>query len=335
MKTLLYTITLVLFGSILFAQSPVITENNVYLVGDVVPISICNDPVDPGVSGENVTWDMSFLSEEEEQSFTFVSPDDTPWDYQFTESSLCGISWDDSYSFYQVSSSGVSVDGYTSYSNEAQTDTAKIVMSDSEELIPLPLEYGDTQSDEFSGVTEAGGFTIPFEGEIDFEADAYGTLILPNGTFENVVRYHFTREQVNTFMGISTTQTKEQWGWMSADNRFWLLIMEITNDGFSNQELVWYAKNPLILSAENLEIEEINVFPNPSSGDQMIYFNSSFEANAAVQLYTLDGKLISQENQFISMGTNEISPEKQLASGIYMLSITSENISLVSKLVIK
>lgn len=331
------TFLAVLFSALTFAQSPVIAENNVYLIGDEVPISICNEGVEPGAAGENTTWDMSNLTELEEQSFSFVSPDDTPWDYQFTESNLCGVSWDDSHSFYHVSASGLRVDGYTSYTDEAQTDTVKIIMSDAEELIPLPLEFGDTQSDEFSGTSIASGFTIPFEGDIEFEADGYGTLILPNGTYQNVVRYHFTREQVNTFMGISTTQTKEQWGWMSADYRFWLLLMEINNDGFSEQELVWYAKNPIPVSLSTRDFigKDLDIFPNPTQLGADVMVNMEFSANATVQWYDTAGRMIHQSNQFFNEGQNTISSSEIDLPGIYILNLVYDGAQYRSKVVFK
>ncbi len=326
MKTFISILALV--STVLaFAQSPVITVNNVYLIGDEVPISICNEGVEQGASGENITWDMSNLTELEEQSFSFVAPEDTPWDYQFTESNLCGVSWDDSHSFYQVGASGLRVDGYTSYSDEAQTDTVKIIMADAEELIPLPLEFGDTQLDQFSGTTFAAGFTIPFDGEIEFEADGFGTLILPNGSYENVVRYHFTREQVNTVMGISTTQTKEQWGWMSADYRFWLLLMEINDDGFSEQELVWYAKNPIpvSLSAHDLSRKGLDIFPNPAQLGTEVAVNMEYAVNATVQWYDITGRKIHQSSQFLNEGQNTLSTSEIDLAGVYILNLALDD----------
>lgn len=331
------SILAVVSTALTFAQSPVITVDNVYLIGDEVPISICNEGVEPGASGENITWDMGYLTEQEERSFSFVAPEDTPWDYQFTESNLCGVSWDDSHSFYQVGASGLRVDGYTSYSNEAQTDTVKIIMSDAEELIPLPLEFGDTQFDEFAGISEAAGFTIPYDGDINFEADGYGTLILPNGTYENVVRYHFTREQNNTFMGITTTQTKEQWGWMSADYRFWLLLMEVNDDGFSEQELVWYAKNPIAvsLSIQDLTRQDLDIFPNPTKLGTDVILNMEFAAIATVQWYDVTGRMIHQSRKFLNEGQNTLSTSELDRAGIYILNLTHDGVQHSTKVVLE
>jgi len=334
MKRILFILCAAVISGLAFAQSPVITHENVYLIGDQSQIAWCSNDAEPGDDGADITWDFSGLNEIEEQVFDYVEPATTIFGYQFPNATLCGVGMDNYHSFYRVSDNHLIVEGYAGY-EEGSTDTLKILYSDVEELIPLPFEYGDTHFDTFEGLSQVMGFEASLEGEIDLEVDGYGTLILPNGTFENVVRYHFNRTQDNTIFGQTSTVTKEQWGWMSADHRFWLCLMETNNDGFGEEDIVWYAKNPLILSADNLEVQEISIFPNPSSGDQKLYFDSNFEANATVQLYALDGKLINQENRFISLGTNEIIPEKQLASGMYTVIITSENKRLVSKLIIR
>jgi len=316
-----------------FAQSPVITHENVYLIGDQSQIAWCSNEAEPGDAGTDITWDFSNLNEVEEQVFNYVEPETTIFGYQFPEATLCGIGTDNYHSFYRVSDNHLIVEGYAGY-EEGSTDTLKILYTDVEELIPIPFEFGDTHFDTFEGVNQALGFEVNFEGEIDLEVDGYGTLILPTGTFENVVRYHFNRTQENTVLGITTTVTKEQWGWMSVDHRFWLCLMEINNDGFGEEDIVWYAKNPLVLSNENLEVNEIKVFPNPSGGNE-IYFNSNFQGIANVQIFSLDGKLIDNSNKFVSLGINEISPAKHLSSGLYTLSITNENRRFVAKFIVR
>jgi hypothetical protein len=229
------------------AQST-ITQANIPVIGDEVPIAICEGMVMPGNAGADQIWDMSTLVEKEQRSFTYVAPASTPWGDDFPAATICGVSWDNSYSFYEVTSSALSVVGQTIVPTPG--DTTRIEFDNLEQIIAIPYTYQTKFLDEFDGTFYTQGFEVDFEGSLDFEADGYGTLILPTGTYENVVRYHFFREQTN---GGLSTQTKHQWAWVSPDYRFWLLLMETVDDGFNETHLIWYDKAPI---SANVPVEE-------------------------------------------------------------------------------
>jgi hypothetical protein len=328
-------LVLILSGIIFSAiAQPVITQNNIYLIGDQTQIAWCNNATEPGVAGMNVTWDFSDLNEVEELVFDYVEPSSTVFGYQFPDATLCGVDEENYHSFYSLSNGFLTVEGYAGYV-EGAVDTLKIVYTDSEQYIPIPFEFGDTHSDVFEGSSEILGFTATIEGELDYEADGYGTLILPNGTYENVIRYRLNRTQQNTVFGQTSTTTKEQWGWMSPDHRFWLCLMETNNDGFGTEDIVWYAKNPLILSNRDLTLSDVKVYPNPSQQGQSLYFESDFEGMTTIQIFSMDGKLVGDSNQFISMGQNEIRVTAGLSTGLYTMSLIFDDRQMVSKLIIK
>jgi hypothetical protein len=318
----------------------VIDANNLNLIGDQTTIAICGlDAVNPGSAGSDVTWDMSNLIETEEQSFTYVDPQDTPWGYQFPTANICGINWQNEHSYYRFDENGITTVGYAGLTTIVDpTDTFKIVFGDDENFIPIPFEYNDMHQDDFDGISYAFGFEVPFTGDVDFEVDGEGTLILPTGTYENVVRYHFNRTQVNGMGPGTTTQTKEQWGWMSSDHRFWLMIQEITNDGFSDSELIWYDKNPLPAiptGIENQTITQLELFPNPASVGESIYLNWPENETAQLIISDITGKQILSEQTVLQQGQNIIQIPNNAQSGIYILKLISSYGQYNSKIVLK
>ena len=204
------------------SAQPIITTDNMPILGDVVPIGICSDPIDTvalnASAGAMMTWDFSGLTEQTEEQFLFVDPVGSLWENDFPTSSLCGISWDGSHAYYTTTSGMLEQDGLcTIVPGPPPEDTAKVLLTtDSESLMSLPLAFGDTHSDVFSGTFEAGGFIGAVDGTIDLVADGHGTLVLPNGTFSNVLRYRFDRVQNNTVLGTTTSTSKVQWGWCLA-----------------------------------------------------------------------------------------------------------------------
>lgn len=317
----IYTIILACISLWGYAQ-PTITQSNIPLIGDNVTIALCSDPVNEGSSGANQTWDFSGLTENSQGTFMYVDPSTTPKADSFPDANLCGISWDGSYSYYKVSPSALEAVGYVT--PVPPSDTAMIVFDGFEQIVQLPYTYNDDFLDNFDGTNYVPGVgALDFDGTLDFEADGYGTLILPTGTYTNVVRYHFNRSQTNYFNGFpANTQTKEQWAWVSADYRFWLLLMEESFDGFNTTELVWYDKAPLsvITGVVSHEATDVSIYPNPTGKGEQVNISWASDEVATVSLFSLDGKLLQEKNIGLTNGVNGFNLPN-LNSGVYLIKI--------------
>jgi len=297
-------------------------------------IAICSDLVEPGNAGPMQTWDMSGLTESEEQWFTYIPPAEGIEPDSFPNATLCAVSWMDDYSNYILGPSSLSVEGYA-VTLDATNDTSLNVYDDPEQIIPIPYTYNDSFFDNFDGVSYIPGIgEFPFDGTLDFEADGYGTLILPTGTYENVVRYHFYREQTNYFGGFPAgTTSKDQWAWVSSDYRFWLLLMEEVFDGISVTPLVWYDKNPYGASTGigstpgNLN----SVYPNPIPSGQPININWGKSELVQLSLLRLDGSLVVKEQVQLAKGINLVELPALLA-GLYIIKVETDDLNFTQKI---
>lgn len=323
----IFLLILSLSFTLIGISQPVITASNIPLIGDNVTIAICSDQINPGNSGANQTWDFSGLTEMEEQSFLYVDPANTPKADSFPNANLCGISWDGSYSYYNVSSNALAVEGY--FTPIPPSDTALFVFDNREKIVQLPYTYNDNFMDDFDGINYVPNVgALAFDGSIDSEADSYGTLILPNGTYTNVVRYHFNRSQTNYFNGFpANTQTKEQWAWVSADYRFWLLLMEENFDGVNTTQLVWYDKNPYSTVTGISPFDDgqkISVFPNPikAGTDMNIIWDKNEQA--ILSIHSMDGKVIYEKKWQLNNGVNTLNLPR-LTAGIFHLKIRAKS----------
>ena len=320
--TLFHILNLIILSEFASAQ-PEITQNNLPQVGDVTIIAICSDAVNPGNSGEMQTWDMSSLTETEEQSFTYIPVSEGLRNDSFPNATLCAVNWKNDYSYYSVSPSALSIEGHVV--TTPLNDTSEIVFIEIEQVVTLPYSYNDSFLNNFDGNTYIDGLgTFPFEGFLDFEADGYGTLILPIGTFENVVRYHVSREQTNFFNGIPAgTQTKDQWVWVSEDYRFWLLLMEESFDGFNTTQIVWFDKNPqpaITTGINILNANAITIYPNPIKVNHKINIKWDKKELVKLTLFKLDGSLVLEDRMKLDVGSNSYN-FKSLVAGLYILKI--------------
>ncbi|MFD1016126.1 endonuclease [Winogradskyella rapida] len=79
------------------------------------------------------------------------------------------------------------------------------------------------------------------------------------------------------------------------------------------------------LSVEDNELLGVSVYPNPSSGK--IYV-SGLDAAAQIELYALDGRLLKT----LELKSDNV--DLKVASGVYVLKLTSENRSFIQKIII-
>lgn len=323
-----------IFTNLIYAQ-PVITSVNMPVAGDSIIIARCNNPVEPGPAGESQTWDMSHLSESEEGYFKFMMPSQSPFGYLFPQADICGKSWTDSYSFYGSDAGSLAQLGNCLLLDTIAPpdDTVKSVYSDSEVLFNFPFSYNDMHTDVFAGTNYALGFSEEFTGDISVEADGYGTLILPNATYNNVLRYHFDRNQSGDF---SPDQYKEQWGWISEDHTFWLLLMETITTSLSTTSLVWYNKQPdLVLSVPPVSNPSITLYPNPiRPGDQLSVFWHK-TGPVSIGIYDMTGKRLTEETRILTAGKNILNASQIIDQpGIYIVKLQNVESNFNCKVVV-
>lgn len=315
-----FTLFLVALTLLAFCQ-PTISPSNIPQVGDQVLIAICSNPVDPGNPGAMQTWDMSGLLESEQQAITYILPSEGLYSDSFPNANLCAKSWLDDYSYYNVSPSSLDVEGHVVTIDP--NDTSVFVYDNSEKIVGLPYTYNDAFIDTFNGIFHSPGFgPLAFDGYLDFEADGYGTLILPTGTYTNVVRYHFYREQTSYFIGMPFTTTKNQWAWVSSDYRFWLLLMEENFDGISTQPLVWYDKNPYTTSI-GINTPTINsnyIYPSPLRVGQPLHVMWDKSEQARVSMLGLDGRLLYEQKIDMEVGANTFEVPA-ISAGLYIIKV--------------
>ncbi|HNR54317.1 MAG TPA: T9SS type A sorting domain-containing protein [Flavobacteriales bacterium] len=327
MRTLSTLVFLSLLYPTIVTAQPDITALNMPMLGDVTTIGLCSDPIDDealdAAVGAMQTWDFSGLTEQSQQQFTFVDPSGTPWASDFPASNLCGISWDGSHSYYITGSDVLATEGNALVvPGPEPQDTSKLVLADDpENILALPYSFGDFNSDTFSGYFEASGFAGTVEGSIDLEVDGYGTLILPNGTYEDVVRYRFEREQTNTLFGSTTTTTKTQWGWVSPAHRFWLLLMEKDFNGFNEFDVVWYNKMPIgagVTALTEMTGVDLNLAPNPVlTGTTVQLGMSSGAVLSSIEVVDGAGRVLrSQAAGLQQLPTDGLVPGMYLVRGI-------------------
>lgn len=222
-------------------SQPVITDKIVPIVGDSYSFTSCDtNGISQGNAGAGVTWDFSNLILKTGQNATFsydiVNPSQGLKSELFP-SATYAYKVEEAYGYYKISNSFVERLG-TGFADGSE------VLTNTEIFMNYPFTYGDNSNDDFDGTftvtIEGEVYTLIRKGTVNSTADAYGTLVLPQGTFSNVLRIksiYSTRDTIPPpvpgFPGIIKTTEIETYTWTNDSYKFGLLTISVVKNSQS------------------------------------------------------------------------------------------------------
>lgn len=338
-KTLTLTLSCLLTLT-LFSQ-PVITSDWIFLESGVTVANIeALEAPDPGPSGANVTWDFSKIQVSDTAEaiiFHFADPDTTPYGVTFPEANLVQISeGGELYNYYRLTSSKLENLGFAS-------EGASRTYTNPATVIEFPMTYQDNFDDTYSGTFDVVGFIGFLEGSTSFEADAYGTLILPQSTFNNVLRFHSTehsRDSIDLGLGIMSVNVNdiEMYNWISPDHPGPLASYSTLNS-FSISYITGLEPDTTILeqtdyfsfdseaifssTREVRIVQNLTVSPNPVVN--FINLNVEHDASDVFTLRIIDASSRSIHSQVLHVveGKNNFHIDAPKQNGLYFLLLES------------
>ncbi|MBA2613784.1 MAG: T9SS type A sorting domain-containing protein [Bacteroidetes bacterium] len=184
-----------------------------------------------------------------------------------------------------------------------------------------------------SSVT-GGNITVPslsqsgtFTGNSGTLADGTGTLILPNGTFTNVIRVVTTQTITFTVPLTTGTVTQQNWDYYNVGTKNSLFTISTStfvagiSPTPSSQTVVTRSNPSTVGLKENKQnVIDLVVFPNPSSTS--LNFVTESTAAKFVLIYDITGKLIEKQNLIDGKLKLNVSTYN---SGLYTYSVIGSN----------
>lgn len=325
-----FLIGLFLTPTVIFAQSPVLTN---LLISPIAGESYSFHyivPTDVGTAGENQVWDFSGLTSESDAPLMYITTEETMHASYFPGANVSSADGNMCmFEFYakendRLSYVGIYMDGLIMF------------FDDNKDALHYPFSYGDQFTDTFSTTYEQGTTTHHRVGTITAEADAYGTLMLPWGTLDDVLRVKTIEEKTDTFTFDGTPYQHdyyfETYAYYKLGIREPVLEFEysIINEG--DTVLVGhYINETTATSIVNFEEGDLKLFPNPVINT----LNIQSKTTSPIQycsITDLEGRLVWEDKQPVLPGI-KIMDVSFLDSGVYFLTIHSGEEKLVEKFV--
>lgn len=279
----------------------------------------------PGEDGAGVVWDFSDITITGPVTvFNNVNPAITPYAASFGLATLAVTPDNSSFAYFQVTG--------TQYNNlGVGSASTSFSYSNPETLFTFPLTYNSTNDDTFAATFVTTGIGFNRSGDVSMQADGYGTLILPGGTFTNVLRVKVEEDYSDESIGLPVPVTIEY------DNETYYWFMEgLTGPLFyyANLETGSIAGtttteigslNPeAVVAIQNVTLPEnlIHVFPNPAT-DNLYIQNMNNIKFENIALYNMMGQSVLNQTM-----NNENITEINIAdlpAGIYTLQLKNES----------
>jgi hypothetical protein len=312
MKSPITVIFFLVFSATAFSQ-PTIQNMENFSIGTVLKFKECNSAgVNAGPSGASVTWDFSSLTLlPDTTTELIIAPSEAPHDSLFPSANMVEKYSDGRYVYFEKTSTENKLHGF------ADDGSGFLIKYPNSMLFARrPITYQDSISDIYTTSFTSSGFDFRGQGTATIEADGYGTLILPNDTYNNVLRVKITQSQVDTIIQFgSTYQTNtETYAWFDGTHNSALLKIDSTISPTFQQKSVSY-----LLSETTSGIHMVNrsglrlkIFPNPAADE--ISFNAPEQGSITV--LNVLGRIIYQGN--VPKGQSTVQTN-QFPSGIYTL----------------
>lgn len=318
MKQLLIIIALLPVLS--FAQ-PVITSSIYPLDGTTLELIDCGAP-DPQAdnNGANVMWDFSDLTncDIESWSLNFNNIEGSTFQDSFPEANKyidILVETNTLSRFYNVDDASWK---YIGINHFAFNELIKAASGEAEHLLEFPTNYEDVWTHNYQYTL--GDDTI--SGESTFTVDGFGTLILPNGTFENVLRVHSSRTAPVIF-------TEETYTYYSSEYQYYLLHILVGDES-------QYQINPTTSNYDLPILENLRISPNPASSFMPLKIELATQKKANIYVSLSTGqRIISKKGIQFSGGTYYLTPETALKKGVYIIQIQVDDKIYTSKLIIQ
>ena len=295
-----------LISNLVWSQ-PTITNAEDFAIGTTLKFQKC-DPlnVSPGNAGPNQTWDYSNITTLPDTSIEWMlSPSSTTNGSLFPTANLVVKVSNGQFTYITKTENENNIVGFidTSASFPPTYYTNPMVIA------KRPITYGTIITDTFtlSGSQDLGTVTI--------EPDAYGTLILPNGTYSNVLRTKIS--QIHPWFSYTL------YAWFDGISNSAIMKM----DDLQNVEYLLSEEISVGISETNPK-RDFNFYPNPSSNSFL------FETERPGELVVTNNLGQVVRKSLITTTQTTISTT-DLANGIYHLVFLSGNTRRTSPLIIQ
>lgn len=277
--------------------------------------AVKNQPVSP--PGMNQVWDYTWVNTsgyveqvKYDEPLNWPRPDD---DIVITVNGIPDSA------FYDVTNTATYQTGRVYYESEAGQTWLVTDTFDNPRFISYhQINYGDKFNDTIDLNSSTGSYNVAY-----WEADAYGTVVLPADTFKNllrvkrgVVHYDPTTSTIDTIQGAV-------YKWYSDNDP--VPVLEIIMSIHGSPTDTFYSGRYFMFERP-LSIDKVDntIAASAHISDAQLLIKGSFNPSALykITLLSITGQVVYDDEVYLNDGANKLPLNAQLPSANYLLRIT-------------
>jgi len=291
--------------------------------------------MDPGASGADVTWDFSALVIDSTFTYAYVDPASTPMTDSFPTATVAHAEGG-GYAYRSFDATG----GY--YLGYHMGGTSPVVdYQDPELTFQFPCTYGTQWVDDLFADYLPGPAWY-YAGSINAEADGHGTLILPYGTFTNVLRLHLTRSYtLETPWPEDAFYENDIYYYLRPDTHY--PLVEVFTDSSGTTD----GGDPIVTTGVRWlsdpfagvqgTVAPANTLVAVAQGDGLVRLDLSLNTGGAATIQVIDaaGRTVAQDRMGLGAGASSHTlGMSTLAPGLYTVRLLLNGQQMTTRLVI-
>jgi hypothetical protein len=320
-------------GLVTAIAQPTLTSKFNPVVGTVSKVAFADTTgVTEGPAGANKTYDytLALAPIGAAVSYTYKTVASTPYASQYTNATVAyqspSAQGNSSYIYLKTSASAMENVGVA-------TSDIQFTYTDLQKVLSYPFTMGNTFTDYFEGSgTNAQNITTYRKGTVTSTADAYGTLMLPSATFNNVLRVKTVQtfiDSINLFGDEFITRYNiTTYNFFIDDVQQQLLGISYTyidSDLFGEQDYktVQYFPDSYTGVAKVTNNTAVKIYPNPAADNFSINIENT-DAPTRMDVTDITGKTVLTHN-YNSVNQDINVSVANLAQGLYVVNLYQNN----------
>jgi len=301
--------------------------------------------IEPGQGGANLTWDFSEITGDyyyEGIAAICVTPSTTP----FADSaSVAGANICTSpveglgpYQYYDNTNSSQKLIamGFVGESNSSFGTYTDILTA-----IEFPFTYNDSYEDTWDFINfhiDLGYYFMRDSSTVTVEADAYGTITTPTGTYPNALRVKRTTIDYSWFCYEaggdwipSGPFTNIDYGWFAPDIKVPVMFIDDL-EGLPGYEARYLVEYNFPVGIEDQLDYHLEIYPNPTTDRVTIKTDEIIER---VNIYSITGQLMDAVSSPTGPSRQQTIDLSRYPKGIYLIKVGFEDGAIVTDRIIK
>jgi hypothetical protein len=314
MKTTITSILMLYFIHSVLSAQPTTSTNELYHIGDVIEMINCNATLlDAGPSGENATWDFSNIGPSGGISTTTVARDTSS---VFLTSDLLVTLPDGRLEHVKQNNTDSYINGIVDNSNNIVYNYFNYNAS------KRPFSYLTTYLDSYRVIVTAP--SLVGTGYLTETGDAYGTLKLPTGVYNNVLRIKKHKIEADSTNGaVSAIYSTTSYLWFDNVHSAPLFRIDSATGLGGSAITAMYLVTPTGIG--NLAGHTDSYTGHIENNELVLTGDFEHGKIYEVVLYNIIGTVVYKATFAANDNTVRMETEKRIKPGFYIVSIASRD----------